>query len=151
MKEWHALLAGALLAGALLLAVCISPAMASSSAGSSASARVTGTVTYRERLALPPGAVVKVQLTDVSRADAPAAVIGQQIIKIDGAQVPIAFEIPYAPEEIQPQNSYAVRAWLEDAEGRMRFTTDRRYAVITRSAPTHADVTLKALGSTALR
>lgn len=145
MKQWPALLAGT-----LALAACINPAMASSSA-SSAAARVSGTVSYRERLALPPGAVLKVQLTDVSRADAPAAVIGQQIIQTDGAQVPIAFEIPYAPAEIQPQNAYAVRAWIEDAEGRMRFTTDQRYAVITRGAPTYANLTLKALGNAALR
>src|SRR5512137_2763394 len=110
----------ALLASALVLAACGTPAVVPTSAGA-ASARVTGTVSYRERLALPPGAVLKVQLTDVSRADAPAAVIGQQIIQTDGAQVPIAFEIPYAPAEIQPQNTYAVRAWIEDAEGRMRF------------------------------
>ena len=33
-------------------------------------ASVTGSVTYRERSALPPDAVVRVQLSDVSRQDA---------------------------------------------------------------------------------
>ena len=140
-----------LLVGALALAACGTPAVVPTSTGGAASERVTGTVSYRERLALLPNAVVKVQLVDVSRADAPAAVIGQQIIQTDGAQVPFAFEIPYSPAEIQPQNTYAVRAWIEDAEGRMRFTTDQRYAVITRGAPTYADLTLKALGNAALR
>ena len=37
----------------------------------SATAKVTGTVTYRERLALPSNAVVQVSLQDVSLADAP--------------------------------------------------------------------------------
>jgi heat shock protein HslJ len=38
---------------------------------------VKGTATYRERMALPPGAVLEATLQDVSRADAPAVVIGQ--------------------------------------------------------------------------
>ena len=33
---------------------------------------IAGTVTYRERMALPPGATVQVRLEDVSRADAAA-------------------------------------------------------------------------------
>lgn len=39
-------------------------------------AAVTGTATYRERIALPPGAVLEVTLEDVSRAGAPAEAIG---------------------------------------------------------------------------
>jgi hypothetical protein len=53
-----------------------------------APAMITGTVTYRERIALPPTAVIKVQLVDVSRADAPAVVIG----------VPL-FSVPKVPVE----------------------------------------------------
>jgi putative lipoprotein len=37
-----------------------------------------GEVVYRERIALPPNAVLSVQLADVSLADAPAAIIGEQ-------------------------------------------------------------------------
>lgn len=33
---------------------------------------ITGTVAYRERIALPPNAVVTVTLEDVSLADAPS-------------------------------------------------------------------------------
>ena len=106
-------------------------------------ARVTGTVSYRERLALLPGAVIKLQLADVSRADALAVVIGEQIIRTDGNQVPFRFEIPYDPAVIKPQNTYAVSARLEDANGRLRFITDQRYAVITRGAPTHVDLVLR--------
>ena len=68
--------------GALLLASC------------GTSAAVTGTVTYRERIALPPeGVVVTIKVEDVSRADAPAVTIGEQIIENPGHQVPIPFEI----------------------------------------------------------
>ena len=37
-----------------------------------------GEVMYRERIALPPNAVLSVQLADVSLADAPATMIGEQ-------------------------------------------------------------------------
>src|SRR5262245_42190779 len=42
------------------------------------SATVTGTVTYRQRIALPPGAVIEVSLLDVSRADNHGFVIEKQ-------------------------------------------------------------------------
>jgi len=40
---------------------------------------VTGTVTYRERLALPPDAAIDVRLEDTSVQDAPAKLIGESI------------------------------------------------------------------------
>ncbi|ESY77119.1 hypothetical protein X740_25785 [Mesorhizobium sp. LNHC221B00] len=57
---------------------------------------VRGEVIYRERIALPPNAVLSVQLADVSLADAPARIIGEQRIKPAG-QVPISFEIKLTP------------------------------------------------------
>src|SRR4029434_1841710 len=39
--------------------------------------QVKGTATYRERMALPPNAIFEATLEDVSKADAPAEVIGQ--------------------------------------------------------------------------
>ncbi|HQR57609.1 MAG TPA: YbaY family lipoprotein [Burkholderiaceae bacterium] len=133
----------ALLVGALTLAACGTAVFAPSSTGSSASARVSGTVAYQERLALRPGVVIKVQLANVSRTDAPAIVIGEQIIKTDGNQMPFRFEIPFDPAAIKPQNTYAVSARMEDANGRLRFITDQHYAVITRGAPTHVDLVLR--------
>lgn len=136
----------ALVAALVGLTACSSSAVPP--AGSAAAMeRVTGTVSYRERMALLPGVVIKVQLLDVSRADAPAIIVGEQFIKTDGRQVPLPFEIVYDPSRIRAQNTYAVRAWLEDTEGRMRFTTDQRYAVITHGAPTHVDLVMKGVGS----
>lgn len=37
---------------------------------------VTGTATYRERIALPSDAIFEATLQDVSRADAPAQMLG---------------------------------------------------------------------------
>lgn len=110
--------------------------------GDAASSRVTGTVTYLERVALPPTAVVKVQLVDVSRADAPAITLGEQIFSAGGKQVPFFFEIPFDPAKIKANYTYAVQARIEEGD-RLRFISDQRYAVITRNAPMHVDMVLR--------
>jgi putative lipoprotein len=135
-----------ILALAGLMLVGCSSVGAAPEGGGLASARVTGTVTYRERIALPPSAVIKVQLVDVSRADAPAIVLGEQIIQANGRQVPFAFEIAYDPSKIEASHSYAVQARIEDG-GQLRFISDQHHAVITRDAPNEVDLVLKAVGS----
>ena len=112
--------------------------------GGPTAAKVTGTVTYRERIALPPTAVVTVRLVDVSRADAPAIVLGEQRIESAGRQVPFSFAIPYDPARIDARMSYAVQARIEDG-GRLLIVSDRHYPVITRDAPRHAEMLLKSV------
>ena len=124
------------------LAACSTASVVPGTSGS-ASAQVTGTVTYLERIALPPSAVIKVQVVDVSRADAPAVVLGEQLIEAAGKQVPFSFAIAYDPAGIDERMSYAVQARIE-AGGRLLFISDQRYAVITRGAPGHVDLVLKA-------
>jgi uncharacterized lipoprotein YbaY len=97
---------------------------------------VTGTVTYRERIALPPDAVVRVQLEDTSRADAPAVVIGEQVIDPMGRQVPIPFSIGYDPAQINPSGRYTLRARIENAAGDLLWTNTQAYPVITGGNPT---------------
>ena len=88
---------------------------------------IQGEITYRERIALPPNAVVTVELADVSLADAPASVIGRQEIKNPG-QVPIKFAISYDAGVIQPKMAYAVQARIT-VDNQLWFINDTRYAV----------------------
>jgi uncharacterized lipoprotein YbaY/heat shock protein HslJ len=97
---------------------------------------VTGVVTYRVRIALPPDAVLTVQIEDVSRADAPARVIGEQVISTGGRQVPIPFSVSYRTSEIDPRFRYNVRAQITDGAGRLLFTTTTAHPVITQGNPT---------------
>jgi len=135
---------------ALLLAGCSAMSAVPATGGGASMARVTGTVTVRERIALSPNAVIKLQLADVSRADAPAIVLGEQSITAGGRQVPFAFEIAYDPATIDPRFSYAISARIEDG-GKLLFINDTRHAVITRGAPTHVDMVLKAVDAAAPR
>ncbi len=104
-------------------------------------ATVTGTVTYRQRIALPPGAVVEVSLLDVSRADAPAVVLDKQEIK-PTTQVPIPFTLNYDPAKIDERHSYAVQARIL-AEGKLMFVNTTRHAVITQGNPTKLEVVVE--------
>jgi len=64
-------------------------------ASASAADTVRGTATYRERIALPPGAVLEVSLQDVSRADAPSEELGSVRIEDPGNppfEFPASFE-----------------------------------------------------------
>ena len=88
---------------------------------------VRGEVIYRERIALPPSAVLSVQLADVSLADAPAKIIGEQTVNPAG-QVPISFEIKFDPSVIRPQMTYALQARII-VDGKLMFISDVRHQV----------------------
>jgi putative lipoprotein len=141
----------ALILAALLATGCT--AMRTDSKGASppsGTPRVTGTVTYLQRIALPPTALIKVQLADVSRADAPAIVLGEALIRSEGGQVPFPFSIPYDPAKIDQRFTYAVSARIEDG-GKLLFITDTRYPVLTRGAPSHVELVLRQVGGAGSR
>jgi Uncharacterized protein conserved in bacteria len=106
---------------------------------------VSGTVTYRQRSALPATAVLTVSLLDVSRADAPSTAIAQQRIETAGKQVPFSFDMAYERTKIQERNRYAVRAEIRDGE-RLLFTTDTNYPVITQGSPKTVEIVVVPVG-----
>ena len=96
---------------------------------------VTGNITYRERMALPPTAQVEVTLADVSLMDAPASVIARQSFTADRRQVPFAFSLTVDQRRLDPRHSYAVAARITDASGKLMFITDTRNSVTFDGAP----------------
>lgn len=94
---------------------------------SAAEKTLKGEVMYRERIALPPNAVLSVQLADVSLADAPAAIIGERKVAPAG-QVPIRFEISFDPQVIRPNMTYALQARIT-VDDRLMFISDTRHQV----------------------
>ncbi|WP_117233308.1 YbaY family lipoprotein [Vibrio maerlii] len=105
---------------------------------------ISGTMAYRERIALPADAVITVRLEDVSLADAPAKVISEQEFTSDGDQVPLDFRLSYSNLDIKPNHRYSVRATIH-VNGKLRFTTDSSYPVITDPNNT-SDVNLRLVG-----
>lgn len=102
---------------------------------------VSGTVAYRQRIALPPDAEVEVTLSDVSIKDAAAPVIAIITVPPDGRQVPLPFELPYDAARIDTTHTYAVRATIRGG-GRLMFATDAAFPVITRGNPTSVSLML---------
>jgi putative lipoprotein len=114
----------------------------------SAQPQVTGSVTYRERMALPPDAVVRVQIQDVSIADALTTIIGEQVIVTDGAQVPFPFAVSYPASAIQENRRYSLAARITDGEGKLLFISDTNIPVITGDNPTSdIEIVLVRVGS----
>ena len=103
---------------------------------------VTGTVTYLQRSALTPGAIIEVKLLDVSRADAPAETIAEQVIKPAGRQVPFEFELRYDSSLIDERHRYAVQARILE-DGQLRFISTQAYPVITGGNPNAIEVMVK--------
>jgi putative lipoprotein len=101
---------------------------------------VTGSVSYRERMALPADAVIHVSLLDVSLMDVAAKQISEQTIKPEHP-VPIPFVLEYDPQDIDERMTYAVRATIRSS-GKLIFTTDRSYQVLTRGKPGHVELIL---------
>ena len=103
---------------------------------------VAVSVTYRERILLPPGHRLTVRLEDVSLADAPARVLAEAGEDLDGRGPPYAVTLSVQEADIDPRHTYAVRAEIRDPAGALRFTTDTRHAVLTQGSGTRADIVL---------
>lgn len=107
---------------------------------------VSGTVSYRERIALPPDALLIVQLQDVSKQDVPAVTIGQQTIPTQGRQVPFPFEIVYNRDTINPSHTYTVQAKIF-VDNRLRFINTTSYPVITNGNPNKVEIVVNSVGT----
>jgi putative lipoprotein len=103
-------------------------------------ATIQGEASYRERIALRPGAVLEVELLDISRADAPSQRLASISIKAQG-QVPIPFVLHYDPAMIEPNRTYAVTATLI-LQGKVICRSDTVHPVLTRGAGDTVEILL---------
>ncbi len=124
-------------------------ALAAGLAWGADTAHVTGTASYRERMALPPGAVFEAVLEDVSLADAPAVELGRASMP-DPGNPPFAFEIDYDPAEIDPTHTYSIRTQVSVGR-KLLFVSDAMNPVLTRDAPSVVAIWMIKVGDTAAR
>ena len=87
-------------------------------------ATIKGSAGYRERIALLPGAVMNVSLSDISRADAPAEMLAEQTIDLTDRSVPVDFTLNVDPASLKANMRYAVRAEIRGTAGQLMWTTD---------------------------
>ena len=106
---------------------------------------ITGTIWYRERIMLPPNAVINVYLEDVSRADAPSTVLSETTIDPGKKGPPYHFTLEYDPAKIDNTHRYALRARIE-AESRLLFINTRNTPVFGEQAQTPAKIMVSRVG-----
>jgi putative lipoprotein len=103
---------------------------------------VTATITYRQRMALPDNAHIKVTLEDVSRVDAPARVISSEDRMAGGAQVPFVFSLPYVLNQLPMNARLVVRVRIEEGD-KLLFTSTSVHPVVTQGAPKAVEVVVE--------
>jgi putative lipoprotein len=84
---------------------------------------VTGQITYRERISVPPQSVAVVTLRDVTVPNAASTVVAEQRIDLAGRQVPIAFRLTVDRSKLQSQRQYSVRGTIIDPDQRFLWVT----------------------------
>jgi putative lipoprotein len=95
--------------------------------------------------AIPPGAVLRVTLADTSKLDARAEEIGSLHVEHFGS-LPARLSLRYDPDRVIDNHAYAVRATIS-VGNTLVYTTDTAHAVITRGAPSEADLQLVPVGN----
>ena len=101
-------------------------------------AKVTGTASYRERIALPPGAIFEAVLEDVTLADAPAQELGRTTSE-DPGNPPFEFEIGFDKDSVEQTHRYSVRAQVSVGR-RLMFVSDTLNPVLSHGAPSDVQI-----------
>ena len=124
------------LAGLLLAAaVPATPALA-------APRVMRGTVLYRERMALPPTAVIEVALVDISLADAPSRTIART--RVSGRRIPARWRLRFDDRRIEPRNRYALQARITDG-GQLLFINTTQHTVLA-GGPDATEILVERVG-----
>lgn len=129
MKKFFALLFTLILA--LVITACTTLVPNDNDMGT-----VTGSLAYRERIALPDNARITVALSDVSKMDVAAEVISSQAFMSEGKQAPYDFSLRYKLQDIKSSHTYAISARIE-VNGKLIFITDTANHVITDASITN--------------
>lgn len=116
-------------------------------ATSAAPALIKGTVMYGEgdvanrQVALTENQVLTVRLVEITEADTPAVVLGEQIVDTAGSPGPFVFEIRYDPAALEPDAIYGLDAHVTVGDT-LLFQAITALATITPDAPVIIDVIL---------
>ena len=121
--------------------------------GGAEGADVTGTVSYRERVALPADAIVEIDLNEDPRVLSPPSdtapgllggggEIASTTVSAEGRQVPLPFTLRYDAAKIRNDRLYVLNAWIRSSDGEVLFTTSILPRVITAGSPTHVALVL---------
>ena len=95
---------------------------------------VSGTIWIKQKVALPPDAVL------TSLADAPSKVLAQRAVRTEGKQAPFSFVLPYNPSDVQP-NARILLSAAVTINDKLVFITDTVQEAVNKGG-TKIDLTL---------
>jgi putative lipoprotein len=126
------------LCAATSLACHHTPPPSGSPVAATPSGRLEGTVTYRSRIALPPGSVVRVTLGDT----AAGGMRWTQVIATTGENVPVPFSIPFDAALTRPDSTYFAIASIQSG-GRITFASPVWVPALGPGAPASLELVLR--------
>jgi putative lipoprotein len=97
------------------------------------------TVTYRERIALPPDAELELEIADISRADAPSVTLVYSRMSIQ--RVPMTVTLGTEEDQLDERFTYSVRGRIYSGDT-VIFRSDTVTPVFTRDAPDEVTLVL---------
>ena len=107
---------------------------------------ITGSVAYRQRIALPPDAILTVRVQDTSRADSKARTLAEQTIELAGQQVPINFQLT-VDRDLMGKKARITLAALIVSRGKLLFISDKVYPVNIEAGKSHVDMQLRQISA----
>lgn len=99
-----------------------------------------GTVTYFERMAMPGDARLVVWLGEEGRLSDPKARLAEREMPIEG-QVPVRFDLSYAPDAVDPAVRYAIAAEFR-VDGQPWFASPAPVGVAVRDGKLESPVAI---------
>lgn len=130
-RPGHAIAMGLSLSLAVATAGCARESSAPTAEARAVEASATsirGEASYPDRIRLPAGSRLRVQLIDNQLADTPMAVLADASFEV--GEPPFAFDLPFDPLRIRPGGSYGLHASLRLPDGELAFITDTRTEVV---------------------
>lgn len=109
-----------------------------------ATGRITGAIHYHTPVTFEAETVLELRLTDVSVSDGPALEVAR--LTVENLDVlPYRYTLPYDATRIDARHRYTVDARIFSG-GRLRFSTDTAYGVLTQGHDNQRDIALIATG-----
>ncbi|MFT5236254.1 MAG: putative lipoprotein [Shewanella sp.] len=121
MKKWLKSVSPLMMAVGL-----ISVGVLSGCATPNAGVEIQGEVWFKERMALPPQAMLTVQVKDVSLMDAPAVVIAE--IERGDVTTPAPFQFIINRDQFEKGHTYAIGAKIS-LNGKLMFINTQAYKI----------------------
>ena len=103
-----------------------------------AHATVRGRINYGDGLALPPQAVIDIELADISLAGSPGQVLARLRLSAE-EDGPIPFELSVPSARIDQKRTYALSARISYG-GKILYVNTTQHRVLTQGAPVKVDL-----------